>query len=107
MLRGRELSRQLSSQLDNFLLVTMTSKDVRYEVRTVGALSTAKFTPQRWREINEYDKGSFERRLFQRWSTPQRLFEGLLGISGAAFAAGACAALAAYFLWRLVRRRRA
>jgi calcineurin-like phosphoesterase family protein len=106
MLRGNERSRLLSSQLDNFLLVTVDGPEVRYEVRTVGALTTGKFTPQRWREVNEYDRGSLPRRLYQRWNSPERMFRGLLQMSGAAFATGVASALVAILALQLLRRRR-
>jgi hypothetical protein len=106
MLRGREASRALSSQFDNFLFVTVDGSEVRYEVRTVGALNTGKFTPQHWREVYEYDKDSLSRRIYARWSTPDRLIGGLLGVSGAAFALGA-GVVVAFVLARRIARRRA
>jgi hypothetical protein len=51
LLRAREDSRLLSAQLDNFLLVTVAGTEVRTEVRTLGAFSTGKFSPDHWRAV--------------------------------------------------------
>lgn len=88
MLRTRELSRQLSAQFDNFLRVEVDGPEVRYEVRTVGALSTGKFTPARFRAVNEFDKDTFARKLFRRFSTPERLVGNLTLAVVASFLAG-------------------
>ena len=88
-LRGRELTRQLSAQFDNFLYVTVNGAEVHVDVRTVGAMTTDKFSPQQWRLVNEYDKNSLQRRLYKRWgSKPSSLFNGVLKISAVSFLAG-------------------
>ncbi len=51
MLQARESSRLLSAQLDNFLLVSVSGPKVRTEVRTLGAFSTGKFSPDHWRAV--------------------------------------------------------
>ncbi|MBI5434685.1 MAG: metallophosphoesterase [Planctomycetes bacterium] len=99
MLRTRELSRQLSAQFDNFLLVEVDGESVRYDVRTVGALSTGKFSPDRFRAVNEFDKDTFARKLFKRFSTPDRLVRNLTIAVVASFAAGIAVA-ALYFALR-------
>jgi hypothetical protein len=106
MLRMREPSRILSSQLDNWVLVTLDGADVRVEVRTVGALETDKFSPQRYRDVHEHDKGTFKRRLYRKigWD-PDRLFAGVLKVAAAAGAGGLVAGLVVGLL--LGRRRRA
>ena len=103
MLRSRELSRQLSAQFDNILHVVVDGPEVRYEVRVVGALSTQKFSPQRWRAINEYDKDSLQRKLYTRWNDPHRLFMGVLKVSGVSFLAGAVLVLTIALVRRFLR----
>lgn len=99
MLRGRELSRLLSAQLDNFLLVRVEGDDVRIEVRAVGAFSTDKFTPQRFREVVEHDRETFARKVFKRMDSPSKLMPYLVGVAVAGAACGALL-LAAVFLLR-------
>lgn len=88
MLRNRESSRAISAQLDNFVLVTVDGERVDYEVRTLGALTTGRFTPELYRKVNEYDQGSIARKLASRWHTPSKLLRGVLLVAGGAFAAG-------------------
>ena len=107
MLRGREAARLLSAQFDNYLVVDIDGANVRYNVRTVAALSTDKFSPQHYREINEYDKDSYGRKLLQRWNTPDRLIVGLLQVSALAFLAGGVSVLLLRLLRRLSRNRTA
>jgi calcineurin-like phosphoesterase family protein len=102
MLRTRELSRQLSAQFDNFLYVRVEGANVRYEVRTVGALTTGKFAPARFRAVNEFDKDTFARKLFKRFSTPDRLVTNLTLAVAASFVAG----LVVAFAYVILRRRR-
>jgi hypothetical protein len=101
--RRSELARQRSAQLDNFLHVVVDGPLVRYEVRTVGALSSDSFSPQRWRAINEYDKDSIPRRLWTRWSDPSRLFRGVLQVSGVSFLAGMALVLTIVLIRRFLR----
>ncbi|MEO6710797.1 MAG: hypothetical protein ABIP42_14555, partial [Planctomycetota bacterium] len=105
--RGRESSRMLSSQLDNYLVVDIEGVDVRYSVRTVGALTTDKFSPDHYRTIFEYDKDTYGRKLLKRWSTPERLVLGLAEVSGLAFAVGVLSVLAILLLRRLFSRNAA
>ncbi len=107
MLRGREASRLLSTQLDNYMVVDVDGANVRYSVRAVGALTTGKFSPQRYREINEFDKHTYGRKLLSRWNTPDRLIVGLLQVFGLAFLAGAVSVLVLLLLRRLFRRKAA
>ena len=107
MLRGREASRLLSAQLDNYLVVDVDGENVRYSVRAVAALSTGKFSPQHYREINEYDKGTYPRKLSTRWSTPGRLIAGLAQVSAVAFLAGVFSVLGFILLRRLFSRKAA
>lgn len=104
MLRGREASRMLSTQLDTYVVVDIDGADVRYSVRAVGAMSSGKFTPAHYREVHEYDKHSYGRKLLQRWSTPGRLVKGLLQVSALAFACGALSVLGILVLRRMRRR---
>jgi hypothetical protein len=107
MLRGREASRMLSSQFDNYIVVDIDGAQVNYSVRAIGALSTDKFSPAHYREVHEYDKDSYGRKLLRRWSTPERLIGGLLQVSLAAFAAGALFVLGVVLLRKLFAGRRA
>ncbi len=101
MLRTRELSRILSSQFDNFLYVTVDGPAVRVEVRVVGATSTGKFTPQHFENVNEYDKGTFGRKLAIKFNTPEKLEHAFALAIAAGFASGAFVAVAiALFLRR-------
>jgi hypothetical protein len=72
MLRGLISSRLLSQQFDNFLYVRVDSSHVTVDVETVGEISSGKFTPQRWRAINEYEppKKSLEERLWDVVGSP-------------------------------------
>jgi hypothetical protein len=106
MLRGREASRMLSSQFDNYLVVDVDGPEVRYSVRAVGALSTGKFSPARYRDVFEYDKDTYGRKLLRRWSTSDRLVVGLLQLSALAFAAGALSVITYVFVRRFFTRRR-
>lgn len=105
MLRLREESRLLSAQLDNFVLVTVSgpeAADVRYEVRTVAALSSDKFSPRRYRDVHEHDKWSLGWRLKRKLGTSEQLLHGLGLVAGGAFLAGV---LVASLLGRLRSRR--
>lgn len=89
MLKAKESSRVLSAQLDNFLLVTVEGPETRIEVRTLGALTTDKFTPALYREVHEYDKWSLGWRIRQRFPTSSSLV-GAFAIAGVvAFFSGA------------------
>lgn len=104
MLRNREGSRAISSQVDNFLVVDVTGPGragVHYELATLGAFTGGRHTPDMWKDIHEYDKGSVQRKLCRRFNTPERVLRGLL----MAAAAGFGAALGLLLLWTLVRRR--
>ena len=105
MLRGRESSRVLSAQLDNYLVVDIDGANVRYDVRTVGALSTGKFSPEHHRDVYEYDKDSYGRKLLRRFGTPRRLIVGLAQASGVAFLCGAFSVLLVIVLRRLRSRK--
>ena len=107
MLRGREPSRMLSSQFDNYMVVDVDGADVRYSVRAVGAWTSGKFSPDHYREIFEYDKDTYGRKLLKRWSTPDRLISGLAQISALAFAVGALSVLTLLLLRRLFSRNKA
>jgi hypothetical protein len=51
-LRKSEEDRLLANQLDNFLHVTVDPSGVRIDVRTVGALSSGKHSPDRYRAVH-------------------------------------------------------
>jgi len=72
MLRGLMSSRLLSQQFDNFLYVRVDRSRVAVDVETIGEVSSGKFTPERWRAINEYEppKESLEERLWNLVGSP-------------------------------------
>ncbi len=100
MLQNREASRTISSQLDNYVHVTVAGGDVRYDVRTVGGMSTGRFQPSVYRDVYEYDKGSLERKVFKRMDTPQKLVRWLAILGAGAFGAGLVGGLIAAALFR-------
>jgi hypothetical protein len=104
MLRNREGSRAISAQLDNYVLVTVDGARVDYQVHTLGALTTGRFTPELYREINEYDDGTVARWLYSRWHTPAKMLRGVLLVGAGAFAAGLLAAATAGLIARRKRR---
>lgn len=106
MLRGREESRLLSAQLDNYVVVDVEGPEVRYSVRAVGALSTGKFSPARYRDVHTYDRQSLGRKLMRRWSTSNRLLTGVLQLAAASFAAGVLCVVSYLLARRLFTRRR-
>lgn len=98
MLRNREGSRTISSQVDNFLVVDVDGPTLRYELKTLGAFTRGNHTPRLWKEIHEYDAGTLRRKLYDRCNTPERLVRGLLlaaagGFVAALFLTGAVALL--------------
>jgi hypothetical protein len=105
MLRNREESRALASQLDNYLLVHVDGPAVRLELRVVEALTSEAFSPAAWREVYAYDVGSFERRVFNRMNTPERAVGWLARVGLAAGLGGALLGGLLALLW--TRRRRA
>lgn len=105
MLRNREESRGLLAQLDNYLVVHVDGPRVRHELRVIEAFESDTYSPQVWREIYEYDKGSLARRVFNRVNTPERAMTWLVRIGLGAAAAGS--ALTAFVVWILRRRRSA
>jgi 3',5'-cyclic AMP phosphodiesterase CpdA len=102
MQRNREAVRMLSEQLDNFAFVTVDGDGVRIEIKTLGALSTGLFTPAMYRDVHEYDAGSFERKVFARMDTPGKLVGWLAKLGLLAFTAGVAVTLT--LLWLLRRR---
>jgi hypothetical protein len=104
MQRNREQSRAMAEQLDTFAVVRVLGEDVRIEIRTLGALTTGEYTPAKYREVHEYDKGTIRRKVFSRMDTPERLMSWLWKLGCLAFGAGVLATSAAIVL---LRRRKA
>ena len=71
-LRANELSRVLYLQLDNFLHVTVNGSQVDVEIKTLDALSSGKFSPQRWRAMYQYER-SWIQRVWAIIGKPNRL----------------------------------
>ncbi len=88
MQRNREETRTLTQQPDTFLLVTVDGPQVRLELRTLGAFTTGRFAPAVWQSVHDFDRGSFQRKLYQRMNTPERLVRWLSILFGAAFGGG-------------------
>jgi hypothetical protein len=92
LLRKRMDSRLLSQQFDNYLSVRVNGREVAMEVRPVGAIASGKFTPQRWREINQHTPSRREQ-MQAVWAAvrpPKRLallVAALVVVFGAGFAA--------------------
>lgn len=105
MLRNREGSRSITWQLDNYVVVAVDGPDVGYEVRTLGTLTSGRYEPADYQNIAEYDKGTFRRRLANKWHTPDKLFRGVLLVGGLGFGGGLFFALALFVLLRLRRAR--
>ena len=101
MLRNREGSRMISSQVDNFLVVDVDGPEVRYELKALGAFTRGNLTADAWKDVHEYDKGTLQRKLHNRFNTPERLLRGL----GLAASAGFAAALGLVLILLLLRRR--
>lgn len=105
MLRRNDRARELSAELDTFLLVSVAGDDVRYEVVTVGALTRDQFSPERWRDVHEFDQGTLQRRLYMKWGGgPEKLMRGVLTAGALAGLGGL--ALGAVLGWLAGRRAR-
>ncbi len=91
MQRNRLPSRLLSSQFDNFLVVTSRGPEVSLEVRTVAVISSGQFSPSRWHDINEIPptrpRLSLGQRVWEQVGSPKRLVVLALAIGGV-FGAG-------------------
>jgi hypothetical protein len=91
LLRNLEGSRILNFQLDNFLAVTVHGDEVRYDVEVVGALSSGKLSPTRYREIFAPRPVSLGERVDRALGGPIRravLAALLVGTFAAGFALG-------------------
>lgn len=91
MQRNRMPSRLLSSQFDNFLVVTTHGPEVSLDIRTVAALSSGQFSPSRWHDINQVPptrpKQSLGQRIWEQVGSPKRLLV-LVVVIGGLFGAG-------------------
>lgn len=87
--RNLESSKLLSQQFDNYLYVTVDGPDFTISVKTLGAMSLGKFSPQEWRAVNEYDK-PYKVKLFHIWNILKRstLFEALIVVVCGVFVCG-------------------
>lgn len=102
LLLEREADRLLAQQFDNFILVRVDGPEVHVEVKTVGAMTSGKLSPQRFREVYG-DVGhavpprppgrSFSQRVWDIIGTPRRL-GSLALLVGVCYLAGAVSAAA-------------
>jgi 3',5'-cyclic AMP phosphodiesterase CpdA len=104
MQRNRESSRAIAEQLDTYAVVRVLGDGARIEIRTLGALTTGEFTPAKFREVHEHDKGTIRRKVFSRMDTPEKLMSWLWKLGCLAFGAGVLATSTAIVL---LRRRKA
>lgn len=72
ILQRREESRLLYQQFDNYLHVTVRGSNVDVEVKTLGALTGGKFTPNRFKQITGYEPTRAEQ-LRAAMGSPKRL----------------------------------
>lgn len=105
MRRNRESVRTISSQLDNWVLVHVDGPEVRYEVRTVGAMSAGRHRPETWREVYDYDRGTVQRKLWRRFQSPRKLLGALLVAGGGGVLGGLLVGLVAGWILRASRER--
>ncbi len=99
MLRAREASRLLAQQFDNFLYVRVDGPRVSVDVRTLGELSSGRYTPERWRAVHQAQAlnglaapgRGLAGRLWRAIGTPGRLL-GLGLFAGICFLLGFVAA---------------
>ena len=89
ILREMMSSRLLERQFDNFLYVTVAGDSVDVAVRTVGETSSGKFSPEHWREVNQYraPEPSLPVRVWEKIRDPKRL-AALLFATGVVFLSG-------------------
>lgn len=105
MLRDREGSRAIVTQVDNYVVVSVDGPNVEYELRTLGAFEGQNFSPQAWRDIYAFDEGTLARKVFNRMNTPARSMEWIVRIAAGAFVGGLL--VAGGVAWLVGRRRRA
>ena len=72
ILREWRSSWLLAQQFDNYLHVTVDGLQVAVEVETIGAISSGKFTPERWLAVEDYEPPPMKR-IWNAIGTPPRL----------------------------------
>jgi hypothetical protein len=72
-------------------------------VRTLGALESGSFSPEKYRAVHEFDADTLERKVFRRMDNPTKLTDWLWKLGIAAACGGALIGAAA--VWFLRRRR--
>jgi hypothetical protein len=103
MQRNRESIRVLSEQLDTWAFVTVDGPSIDIDVRTLGALESGSFSPEKYRAVHEFDADTLERKVFRRMDNPTKLTDWLWKLGIAAACGGALIGAAA--VWFLRRRR--
>lgn len=113
LLRNNAGDREMAQQFDNFLYVTVDGPQVTIEVKAVGAISSGKFSPQRFRMVHgdvghrppkpETTSTKLVKRAWELISTPKRLvyrrLVALTVVMGFCFLSGVAVALA-WKRWR-------
>jgi hypothetical protein len=97
MLQRSPTARLISSQLDNFLLVTIAGREVRVEVNTVGAASSGRFTPEVHRAVYQTPMS---------WDVRKKQLQEAVGSLRLVALGSALALCAAFLLGGLWQRRR-
>jgi hypothetical protein len=100
-LRNHADSRRVAQQFDNFLYVTVNGPQVTIEVKTIGAISSGKFSPQRFRLIHgpvghnppKRPKKALVKRVWAILIGTPRLLVGLSLLTGVSFLGGMAATL--------------
>lgn len=106
ILRSDEKARVLSAQMDSYLHVVVTKAKAEIRLRPVGAFRSGRWTPAKWREINDLSARDYiKHNVLETTKKKRKLAQLLFGVGF-----GSCLLLwilSAWFFWRRRRRRTA